>query len=89
MTKKCIEKTIYDIHYQKLFPDILSPFNIWNESDDESNEGESTSNYCTVYSDNICFVISKLWNEREKHINTEYVVTGTHVDVVMLSCFCR
>ena len=40
MTKQCIEKKISDIDYQKLFLDILSPTNIWNESDDESDEEE-------------------------------------------------
>ena len=76
MTKQCIEKTIPGIDYQRLFPDISSPANIWNESDDKSDEEESISNYCTSYSDNICFVISNLCNEREKHINTYYSVTG-------------
>ena len=32
ITKQCIEKTIYDIYYQKQFPDILSPANLWNNS---------------------------------------------------------
>ena len=45
-------------------------------SDDESDEEESMSKYCTLYSENICFVISSLWNEREKHINTDYAVNG-------------
>ena len=40
MTKQCIEKTIYDVDYQKLFPEISSPANIWNLSDDKSNEEE-------------------------------------------------
>ena len=82
MTKQCIEKKIYDIDYQILFPDISLPANIWNESDDESDEEESISNYCTLYSDNICFVISNLWNEREKHINTDYAVTGWMLCVI-------
>ena len=76
MTKYCIEKTISYIDYLKLLPDILSPSNIWNESYDESDEEESISNYCTSYSGNICFVISNLWNKREKHIKTDYAVTG-------------
>ena len=55
MTKKCIEKKRSGIDYQILFPDIFSPANIWNESDDESDEEESIPNDCTLYSDNICF----------------------------------
>ena len=61
-----------DIDYQRPLPNLLSPDNIWNESDDESDEGESISNYFTLYSDNACFVISNLCNEREKHVNTDY-----------------
>ena len=76
MTKQCIEKTIFDIDYQRLFPDILSQSNIWNKLDDQSDEEESISNDCTLYSDNICFIISNLWNEREKYINTDDAVTG-------------
>ena len=75
MTKQCIEKTIVDIDYQRLFPDMPSPANIWNESDYESDEEESISNDCTLYSENIFFVVSSLWNEREKHINSDYSVT--------------
>ena len=60
MTKQCIEKTISDIDYQKLFPEILSPANIWNESDDKSDKEESLSNDYTKYSDNICFFVSNL-----------------------------
>ena len=41
MTKQCIYKTISDIDYQRLFPDILSPANIWNESDEKSDEEDS------------------------------------------------
>ena len=33
-------------------------------SDYESNEEESLSNDYTDYSENVCFVISKLWIER-------------------------
>ena len=64
INNKCIEKTIHDIYYQRLFPEILSPANIWKKSDDERYEEESISNYCTSYSENICFSISKLWGER-------------------------
>ena len=42
-----------DIDYQILFPDISSLSNIWDESDDESDEEESIYNDCTFYSDNI------------------------------------
>ena len=82
MTKQCIEKKISDIDYQRLFPDISSPANIWNELDDKSDEEESISKYCTLYSDHICFVISILWNRREKHINTDYSVTGWMLCVI-------
>ena len=76
MIKQYIEKTISDIDYQRLLPDILSPNNIWNESDDKSDEEESISKYCTFYSDSIFFVVSSFFNEREKHSNTDYAVTG-------------
>ena len=65
-----------------MFPEISSSANIWNISDDESNEEESISNDCTLYSEHICFVISSLWNEREKHINTNYAVTGWMLCVI-------
>ena len=45
-------------------------------SDDKSDEEESISNDFTLYSENICFVISSLWNKREEHTNTDYAVTG-------------
>ena len=76
MTKPCIEKTESDLDYENVLPDILSPTNICNMSDDQSDEEESISNYCTLYSENIWFFISSLWNEREKYINTDYAVTG-------------
>ena len=75
-TKQCIEETKSDIDSQIVFPDMSSPANICNTSDDKSDEEESIPNDCTLYSGNICFVISILWNEREKHINTDYAVTG-------------
>ena len=75
-TNQCIDKTISDVNYQKILPYISSPANIWNDSDEKSEEEESISNDCTEYSDNIIFVISKLWNETEKNINTDYDVTG-------------
>ena len=74
MKKQCIEKTIYDIDYHRLFPDILSPANIWNDPDDESDEEESMSHDCNSYSDNNCFVISNLWNQTEEHFNTDYAM---------------
>ena len=81
MTKQCIEKTISDIDYQKLFSYIFSPANIWNMSDDKSDEEESLNDY-TNYPENLCFVISKLWTEREKHINTSYDVTGCMLCII-------
>ena len=51
-------------------------------SDDKSDEEESISNYCTLYSESICFLISSLWNERDKHINTDYAVTGWMLCVI-------
>ena len=50
--------------------------------DDESDEEDSIPNNCTTYLDNICFVISNLWNEREKYINTDYAVTGWMLCVI-------
>ena len=76
MTKQCIEKTKSDLVYQKDFPEVSSFANIWITSDDKSAEEESTSNNSTLYYENICFVISSLWNKREEHINTDYAVTG-------------
>ena len=58
--KKCIEKTISDIDSQRLFPDISSPANVWNDSDDESDEEESISNDFTLYSENIVFCHIKI-----------------------------
>ena len=55
ITKRCIEKTKSDLDYQRVFPDIYSPANIWNMSDDESYEEESLSNDCILYSENVCF----------------------------------
>ena len=76
MTKQCIEKKKPDLDYQKIFPDIFSLANIWNMSDDESNEEESILKNLTLYFENICFVISNFWNKRDEHINTDYAVTG-------------
>ena len=64
MTKQCIEK-ISDLDYQRLFPDISSPENKWNKSDDKSDEEESIK--MIVPCIQFCFVvIYSLWNEREK-----------------------
>ena len=41
ITKHCIEKTVYDIGYQEIFPGVSSPDNIWNMSDDKRYEEES------------------------------------------------
>ena len=51
-------------------------------SDDESDEAESISKYITLYYEKICFVISSLWKEREKYINTGYAVTGCMLCVI-------
>ena len=53
MTNQCIEKSISDIDYQNIFPDIFPPANIWNKSYDESDEEESLSQYYTENSENI------------------------------------
>ena len=76
MTKHCIEKTKSDLEYQRFSPDISSPANIWNIYDDESDEEESSSNDYNGFTDNICLIISKFWNERDKHINNDYDVNG-------------
>ena len=43
MTEQCIEKKKSELDYQRVSPDVLSLANIWNMSDDESDEEESTS----------------------------------------------
>ena len=83
MNKHCIEKTISNSDYQKLFKDIYSSAIIWNKSDDESDEEDSSSNYYTEYSDNMVLFVSKWWNEREKHINTDYTVTGWMLYIIL------
>ena len=75
MTKLCIEKTKLDLYYQKVLPDISSIGKIRNMYDDKMDEEESISNDCTFYSESV-FVISGLWNKREKHINTDYAMTS-------------
>ena len=65
-----------------VFPDISSLANICNMSDDESDEEESISNNLTMYSENICFVISSLCNKREEHINTDYALNGWMLCVI-------
>ena len=72
MEKQFIKK-ISGIDYKKPFPNVNPTANLWNMSDDESDEEESISNNHTDYSENLCFVISKLWIERDKHINTNYL----------------
>ena len=42
MIKQCTENTISDIDYQKLIPDINTPANIWNMTDEKSDEEESS-----------------------------------------------
>ena len=51
-------------------------------SDDKSDEEESISKNLTLYSENICFVIFRLWNKREEHINTDYAVTSWMLCVI-------
>ena len=78
MTKQCIEKTKSGIDYQRVFPEVSSFANIWITSDDKSDEEEPTvptSKDSILYSENICFAISNLWNKREEHMNTDYAVT--------------
>ena len=57
MTKQCIKKIKSDLEFQRVFPEVSSLSNIWNMSDDESDEEEPTSNDSIFYSENICFVI--------------------------------
>ena len=71
-----------DLDYHIVFSDISSKANIWNISVDESNEEESISKILTLYSENICFVISGLWNKRENRINTDYYLTGWMLCVI-------
>ena len=49
MNKQCNEKPISDIGYNILFPDISSPTNIWNMSDEKSDEEDLLSNNYTKY----------------------------------------
>ena len=55
-----IERKKSDLEYQRVFPDVSSLANIWNMSDEESDEEESTSKDSILYSENIYFVISSL-----------------------------
>ena len=82
MTKQCNEKTKSELDYQRSFPDVSSLYSIWNTSDDESDEEEPTVKDSILYSENICFVISNLWNKRWEHINTNYAVTGWMLCVI-------
>ena len=62
MTKQCIKKTKLDLDYQRVFPEISSYANIWNTSDDKSEEDEptvSTSKDLILYSQ--CTFLS-FWN---------------------------
>ena len=51
-------------------------------SDDKSDEEESSSNYYTGFTYNICLVVSNFRNEIEKHINTDYAVNGWMIFVI-------
>ena len=42
MTKQCIEKIKSDFDYQRVFPGVSSLANIYNTSDDKSDEEEPT-----------------------------------------------
>ena len=59
-----------------------STANIWNMSDDESDEEESLTNNYTYYSENICSITQNLWIERGKLINNDYAVTGKMLRVI-------
>ena len=83
MTKQCIKKTKSYLDYQRGFPEVSSLANIWNTSDDESDEEDPTLKGSIFYYENICFVIFKLWNKREEHINTDYAVTGWVLCVIL------
>ena len=50
MTKQCIEKKKSDLDHHRVFTKVSSFANIWNKSDDKSDEEEPISNYCTLYS---------------------------------------
>ena len=85
ITKQSIVKTKLDLDCQRVFPEISSYANIWNTSDDKSDDDEPTvptSKDSILYSENICYVISNLWNKREEHINTDYDVTGWMLCVI-------
>ena len=53
-----------DLDYQRVVPEVSSLANIWNTSDDESDEEEPTLKDSIVYSENICFFISNLCSKR-------------------------
>ena len=82
ITKQCIEKKKSDIDYQRVFPKVSSLANIWNTSDDGSDEEVPTLKHSILYYESICFVISNLWNKREEHVNTNYAVTGWIICVI-------
>ena len=65
ITKQCIGKKKSDLDYQRVLPDISSPANIRNMSDNERDEEESISKNLIFYSEDICFFISGCWNKRE------------------------
>ena len=85
MKKQCIEKKKLDLDYQRVFPEVSSYANIWITSDDESEEDDPTvppSKDSSLYSENICYVISNLWNKRGEHINTDYALTDWMLYVI-------
>ena len=81
MNKQFIEIIISNIYYQKVFPDISSPDNIWNKSDDKCDKEESISYDYTNFQPIYIFIL-KLWNQKEKHIYTNYAVTGWMLYVI-------
>ena len=42
MKKQCIKKKKSDLDYQRVFPKVSSFANIWNTSDEKSDEEEPT-----------------------------------------------
>ena len=47
--QEVMDKVHYYIDYKKILPDTILTYNIWNMSDDESDEEESLSNDYTDY----------------------------------------
>ena len=76
-----IQKTRYDIYNKSIFFDINSSANVRNLSDDESDEkqpfrSDHTESVHADYLENLGSFISNICMEMDKHINTDYYVTG-------------